>query len=240
MCGRVVIASSPEEFAEYLGATAIAETLAGPDHNLAPSRQLPLVWDSGSDRTLGLARWGLVPSWAPDASFGERTFNARAETVAVKPSFRAAVKRRRCLVPVDGYYEWAAGTPKQPWFIHGSDARPLALAGLWETWDDPASPHDQPVRSCTVITVPASDDVAAVHHRMPAVLAPDAWATWLDPGIEERDLIEPMLLPAPAGTLARHPVDRRVGNARIKGADLVDPVTPDGAALPGPGQESLW
>mgnify|MGYP001587732260 FL=1 len=248
MCGRVVTASGPEELSEYLGADAIVDVLDGPDHNVAPSRHLPLAWTSIGDgqgdgrRLLGTARWGLVPSWAKDPAIGDRMFNARAETVADKPSFRAAFRRRRCLVAVDGFYEWGPGptTPtgrpsRQPWFIHRADGHPLVLAGLWERR------VDEP-RTCSIITVPANGDLSPVHHRMPAVLESDEWDAWLDADDPNRSELESLLAPAADGTLSRHPVDRRVNNARNKGAELMDLVepAPADAPSPAPDQGALW
>ncbi|MBC8365313.1 MAG: SOS response-associated peptidase [Actinobacteria bacterium] len=235
MCGRVVTSSTPEELAEYLGADEIVATLDAPDHNVPPTRPLPLVWEEtggpGCARKLGTARWGLVPSWASDPSVGNRMFNARAETVAEKPSFRSAFKRRRCLVPIDGFYEWGPATPgsagkKQPWFVHRADRDPLVLAGLWESRTVEGSGG---LRTCTVITVDANEDLSAIHHRMPALLPPDGWSTWLDPDLDDRDLLEALLSPAPAGLLHRHPVDLRVGNPRNKGPGLMEPVEVDTA-----------
>ena len=230
MCGRVVTCSTPEELAEYLGADQIVATLDGPDHNVAPTRPLPLVWEeaggSAGSRKLGTAGWGLVPSWAQAPSVGNRMFNSRAETVAEKPSFRSAFKRRRCLVPIDGFYEWGPVTPgsagkKQPWFVHRVDGDPLVLAGLWES--RPVGGSEE-LRTCTVITVEANEDLASIHHRMPALLPPAGWDRWLDPTHDDRDALEALLTPAPGGTLERHPVDRRVGNFRNKGAGLMDPL----------------
>jgi len=243
MCGRVVITSSPEELSEYVGARDVVEALEGPDHNIAPSRLLPVAWaddqvDSG--RALGVAQWGLVPSWAADPAIGARLFNARAETVAVKPSFRSAFRRRRCLVLIDGFYEWGSGVtsfPKQPWFVHRADGFPLALAGLWE----PRSDGDgRMLRTCTVVTVPANADLALVHHRMPAVVAEDDWDRWLDLGTSDRSTLEEVLAPSPDGLLALHPVDRRVNDARQKGRELTIPISLE--ALPGRSgsQEVLW
>lgn len=265
MCGRVVTASGPVELSEYLGADAIVDVLDGPDHNVAPSRRLPLAWTSDEDggRLLGTARWGLVPGWARDPAIGDQMFNARAETVADKPSFRAAFRRRRCLVAVDGFYEWGPDISsstgqrpdndrpsKQPWYIHRVDGHPLVLAGLWERWVDTGSDNRPPgvepsgdeLRTCTVITVPANGDLSPVHHRMPAVLESVEWDTWLDADDPDRSDLESLLVPAVDGTLSRHPVDRRVNNARNKGADLLDLVDPApiDSPLPPIDQGALW
>ena len=238
----MVITSSPEELSEYVGARDVVETLKGPDHNVAPSRLLPVAWvddQAASGRVLGVAQWGLVPSWATDPAVGVRLFNARAETVAVKPSFRAAFRRRRCLVLIDGFYEWGpgvAGSPKQPWFVRRVDGSPLALAGLWESrFDDVRT-----LRTCTVVTVPANADLTPVHHRMPAVVAENDWDRWLDPATSVRHTLEEVLVPSPGGLLALHPVDRRVNDARQKGRELTVPVPLEASADRMGSQEALW
>lgn len=232
MCGRVVTSATPEELVEYLGAEEVVAVLDGPDHNVPPRGRLPLVWEQAdvepTTRLLGTARWGLVPAWAKDPSVGDRMFNARAETVAEKPSFRAAFKRRRCLVPIDGFYEWgpptpASGAKKQPWYVRRDDGDPLVLAGLWELHGGNGGDESQ-VRTCTVITVPANEDLSPIHHRMPALLPADAWDTWLDPGHDDPAALSAMLTSAPGGLLARHPVGLAVGNPRNKGRHLADPL----------------
>ena len=254
MCGRVVTASGPEELSEHLGVDAVVDVLDGPDHNVAPSGRLPIAWDEsgswttgGHRRLLGSARWGLVPRWAKDPSFGARTFNARAETVASKPAYRSAFRRRRCVVPVDGYYEWGSGPPvggatakpwKQPWYVQRADGSLMVLAGLWEDWTESDDEADAVLvlRTCTVVTVPANADMAPVHHRMPAVLDRDDWRAWLDPAADDPAGLEALLAPAPDGMLRRHPVDRGVGDARRKGDGLIEPVDPG----PADGQGALW
>jgi len=242
MCGRVVTTSSPEELSEYVAAWDVIDALEGPDHNVAPSGLLPVAWvddQADSGRVLGVARWGLVPPWATDPAVGLRLFNARAETVATKPSFRAAFRRRRCLVLIDGFYEWGpgvAGSPKQPWFVRRVDGSPLALAGLWESrFDDVRT-----LRTCTVVTVPANADLTPVHHRMPAVVAENDWDRWLDPATSVRHALEEVLVPSPDGLLALHPVDRRVNDARQKGRELTVPVPLEASADRMGSQEALW
>ena len=242
MCGRVVTTSSPEELSEYVAACDVIEVLEGPDHNVAPSGLLPVAWvgdQADSSRVLGVARWGLVPSWATDPAVGLRLFNARAETVAVKPSFRAAFRRRRCLVLIDGFYEWGlsiAGSPKQPWFVYRADGSPLALAGLWESRSD----DGRTLRTCTVVTVPANADLAPVHHRMPAVVSEDDWDCWLDLTTSDRSTLEEVLAPSPEGLLDLHPVDRRVNDARQKGRGLTVPVSLEAPPDWSMSREVLW
>ena len=174
MCGRVVTASGPEELSEYLGVDAIVDVLDGPDHNVAPSGRLPLAWDVvDGERLMGTARWGLVPRWAKDPSFGERTFNARAETAAEQPSYRVPLRKRRCLVPSNGFYEWKReGDRKQPYCIRaveGSEHEGLfALAGLWESWRG----GDESLETFTILTTTPNNIVAPIHDRMPVIIQP--------------------------------------------------------------------
>ena len=181
----------------------------------------------------------MVPSWATAPAVGLRLFNARAETVAVKPSFRAAFRGRRCLVLIDGFYEWGpgvTGSPKQPWFVCRVDGSPLALAGLWESrFDD-----GRMLRTCTVVTVPANADLAPVHNRMPAVVAENDWDRWLDPAASVRPTLEEVLVPSPDGLLSLHPVDRRVNDARQKVRELTVPVSLEASADRAGSQEALW
>ena len=243
MCGRVVTTSSPEELSEYLGADAIVDVLDGPDHNVAPAGRLPIVWvdpTGGRQHLLGSARWGLLPEWATDSSPSGRMFNARAETAATKPSFRAAFRHRRCLVAVDGFYEWspsAAGSASQPWFVQRSDGAPLALAGLFEARTDG---DDSVLRTCTILTVDANADLAPVHHRMPALLPECQWTQWLDPSDHDRSSLNSLLVSAPDGLLERHRVARDVNDARCKGAGLTTPMDASGLVDTGGDQEALW
>jgi putative SOS response-associated peptidase YedK len=204
------------------------EQLLAPDYNVAPTRDVHAVVARDGHRRLGTLRWGLVPPWAKDRSIGSRLINARAETVRSKPAFRRAFERRRCLVPADGFYEWAVvpgQRAKQPWFIHRVDAEPLALAGIWERWRDPADADAGPLFTCCIITTAASADVEAVHDRMPVVLAPRAWDAWLDPATEDLDGLAELLGPAPTGLLERWPVSTAVNNVRNQGPQLAEAVT---------------
>jgi len=262
MCGRVVTASTPAELSDYMGVDVIVATLEGPDHNVAPTGQLPMVWSEvtgspvdtelttdGVTRRLGTASWGLVPSWAKDPSIGHRLFNARSETVADKPSFRSALQHRRCVIPVEGFYEWGPPIPgsrdqarKQPWYVHRSDGSPMVLAGLREEWSGVGDGASTPIRStCTVITVQAGADLESVHHRMPALLEPEVWAAWLDPTVTDAGPVLPLLRPSATGVVRLHPVDRRVGNTRNKGPDLLNEVDVSPGTDDPPGdQEALW
>lgn len=227
MCGRLVTTSSPSDIANYFGALTVAERLLNrePNFNVAPTTELAVVMGGGTDRRLEPTRWGLVPSWAQKASIGSRMINARIETVAEKPSFRRAFVRRRCIVPADGFYEWkATGStpPKQPFFIYRRDHEPLAFAGLWETWRDPNGSADQdPLTTCTILTGPATGEMAEIHDRMPVMVGPDFWDRWLDESLHEPQELLGLLGPCPDDLLGFRRVSTAVNNARNKGAELL-------------------
>jgi putative SOS response-associated peptidase YedK len=242
MCGRFVSASPPDQIAAYFGAE-LGETTLPPSYNVAPTNDVYAVVDTPHGRRLEVFHWGLVPSWAKDAKIGQKMINARAETLAAKGAFKAAFRKHRCLVPADGFYEWQVqegqlgpkGKPrKQPMYVHRLDGEPLALAGLWSVWRDPAAGPDAPwLHSCTIVTTDANTLMAPVHDRMPAILPPSAWQDWLDPANDDLVALGGLLVPAPEGLLTLHPVSTDVNSVRNKGAHLVDPVDPD---APPPGQ----
>ena len=226
MCGRYVSSTPPDQLAAYFGAALTAEHLVGPEYNVAPTRSVWTVFEDGDTRRLDLARWGLVPMWAKDLSIGNRMINARSETVADKNAFKKAFRRQRCIVPADGFYEWTVQPgqkKKQPWFIQRPDHEPFAFAGLWETWRGPDR-TDEPIRTCTILTGPANEKMTEIHDRMPVMLAPDAWSTWLDPSVEDTDLLGQFLVPAPPQLITFHPVGTEVNDARNHGAHLVDAI----------------
>ena len=191
-----------------------------------------------TERSIRLARWGLVPGWAKDPSVGARMINARVESLATKPAFRRALVARRCLVPAEGYYEWQKPdpsapprTPKQPYWIHAEDGHPLAFAGLYEFWQDPARADDDPLRwlvSMTIVTggAPTQDPtLGEIHDRVPVVLDRSAWDAWLDPGqTDPGRAVE--LLKAPPGPLVATPVSTAVNRVGTDGPELIDPVEP--------------
>jgi putative SOS response-associated peptidase YedK len=192
--------------------------------------------DDALTRTLEVARWGLVPSWAKDPSIGSRMVNARAETVAEKPAFRRAFAKRRCLLPADGYYEWyqpedgptgARGRPlKQPFFIRPADGSSLAMAGLYEWWRDPGREDGDPQAwrlTCTVITTAASDELGRIHDRMPMTVGRSGWAAWLDPSTEAAD-VAALLAPAASVRLESYPVSTEVNAVRNNGPSLIAPL----------------
>lgn len=238
MCGRFVTASSPALIADRFAVDEIEESVGEPqpDYNVAPRREVMVVREREDHRVLSRLRWGLVPSWAKDVKIGDRMINARAETVATKPSYRRAFAKKRCLIPADGFYEWKAGTAseagqvpkpkKQPFFIHRLDGEPMAFAGLWEVWkvpDDDIADLGGPdgwLRTCVIVTTTPNSVVEPIHNRMPVILPESAWEQWLDPEEHDVDALSKLLVPAPAELIEAYPVSTNVNNARNNGPDL--------------------
>ncbi|MDP1821305.1 MAG: SOS response-associated peptidase [Acidimicrobiales bacterium] len=225
MCGRYVSATPPDQIAAYF-ATGAPEALLEPSYNVAPTDDVYAVLADGGLRHLDAFHWGLVPYWAKDAKIGSRMINARAETVATNNAFTSAFQKRRCLVPADGFYEWAkrpGQKTKQPYFAHPPDGGLYAFAGLWEVWKGPN--RDQPpLRSCTIITTDANDAMTSVHDRMPVILPESAWDAWLDRDNDDVALLGRLLVPAPPQIITLRPVGTAVGNVRNNGAQLLDEV----------------
>lgn len=216
MCGRFAFYSPSEATAALFGAAAPTEVK--PRYNIAPTQFIAAVRRDEQDAPeLAMLRWGLVPFWAKDPSIGNRMINARAETVAEKPSFRNAYKKRRCLVLADGFYEWRKeGDAKTPYFISLSDGSPFAFAGLWENWNSKES--DEALQTTAIITTAANEFMATLHQRMPVVMRPAQAEGWLAGDMESL----PEAIDDPPAFQA-WPVDRKVNNARNEGAELIDP-----------------
>ena len=230
MCGRFVQTASPTLLAEHFDVDEIAlDESGGPSWNVAPRAEVLTIFERDDVRRLGRMRWGLVPSWATDLGVGDRMINARAETVLEKPAFRTAIERRRCVVPADGFYEWErVGSRKQPMYLHDRSGAPLAFAGLWAVWRDPAVPDTPWLRTCTIVTTDANATVAPVHDRMPVMLARDAWDRWLDRDLTDPEAVADLLRPAPDDLLELWPVSPRVNSARNDDERLIereDPLT---------------
>jgi putative SOS response-associated peptidase YedK len=215
MCGRFAFYSPSEATAALFGVSGSVPVEAR--YNIAPTQFIAAIRDAEDEgRELVMLRWGLIPFWAKDPSIGNRMINARAETVAEKPSYRAAYRRRRCLVLADGFYEWhREGSIKTPYYISAADGEPFAFAALWENWNNKTS--DETIQSTTLITTAANDFMASLHHRMPVVLRPDTADRWL---AGDDELIEYAVSHGPE--LRAWAVDRRVNNARNEGADLIE------------------
>lgn len=229
MCGRYTLTTPGDLVAEIFELAEPPETVAR--YNIAPTQEVATVRsaDGGEagDRELALLRWGLVPHWAKDPSIGNRMINARAETVAEKPAFRSSFKRKRCLVLADGFYEWqkVAGGSKQPWYFRLESAEPFAFAGLWARWKPKGEGEEgEPIETCTILTTDANDLVEPVHHRMPVILEPDAYATWIDPTVDEREPLEALLRPFDPARMVAYPVSTRVNSPANDDPEVIDPI----------------
>jgi putative SOS response-associated peptidase YedK len=225
MCGRFTLHASPQALAELFD---LPETpVLAPRYNIAPTQPVGIVRTQGADaqRAWDLVVWGLVPSWAKDPSMGARMINARAETVEEKPAFRAAFRRRRCLVPADGFYEWRKqGKAKQPYYITLQNGRPFAFAGLWEIW---MAPDGSRLDSCTILTTVANELMQPIHDRMPVIVAPEDYTLWLGQGsdatAETLPLLRDLLHPYPAEQMAAMPVSKYVNSPQNEGVECIAP-----------------
>ena len=217
MCGRFTLKTQPDQWGQLLLPLLdieVAKADWSPRYNIAPTQNIVAIAVDceSAERFTDYFRWGLVPSWAEDLSIGNRMINARSETIDEKRSFAGPLKTQRCVVLADGYYEWKTeGKVKQPFWIHPADGGVIAMAGLWET---NRRATGQPVKSCTIITTSANEQLVELHDRMPVVLSGEAVASWLDPRLVVNDAKE-LLAPAADGLLESAAVDRRVNNARV-------------------------
>jgi putative SOS response-associated peptidase YedK len=211
MCGRFTLEKSIGSLGSLFQVRTVAELPAR--YNIAPTQPILAVRQSEEDQGLELValRWGLIPSWAKEPGAMPLLINARSETAATKPAFRAALRRRRCLVPADGFYEWQqAGGRKQPFHMRRRDGTPFALAGVWERWEGPEGCID----SCALLTTSANELMRPIHDRMPVILDPPDYDLWLDPGVQEIELLQSLLRPYPAAAMIAYPVSPVVNNAR--------------------------
>lgn len=225
MCGRFTLSTPADVVGELFGlATAPALT---PRYNIAPSQGVAVVRAAGEGRELVTMRWGLIPSWAKGPEIGDRLINARSETAAGKPSFRAALRQRRCVLPADGFFEWRKDGPrKQPHLICFRDRRPFAMAGLWERWTGP----EGPVESCTILTTVANEVVAPIHERMPVIIPRERCAQWLAPGAKDQVELAALLCPHDPAEMEAYTVSLRVNNPAHDDAQCVAPIEPGGYA----------
>jgi putative SOS response-associated peptidase YedK len=225
MCGRFTLTADPGVVARRFGAPPAQGGSTRPRYNVAPTQPVVTVTDDGT-RRLEPMRWGLVPRWAKDAKGGARMINARAETLAERPAYRGALRRQRCLIPADGFSEWAEGAggrkAKQPMHVRLRTGEPFAFAGLWDEWRPPAG--SEPLRTCTIVTTEANALVAAFHHRMPVILAPEVEAVWLDPGLTDPEHLRSLLVPYPAEAMEAYPVSPEVNAVGNDSERLVLPL----------------
>jgi putative SOS response-associated peptidase YedK len=237
MCGRFSSTSQLQFLLEQFRAEPLGVEGHQPSWNVAPASDI-LVVVAGSDgaRQLRALRWGLVPRWAKDPSGANRMINLRAETVREKKGWKSTLARKRCIIPIDGFYEWqdqGKGKRKQPFYITSRDFSPLALAGLWATWRDPAEKEKEKAGdgdggdelwTCTILTTSANKLMGSVHERMPVILPPEAWDAWLDPDNTDTEQLAELLQPAPEEMLTLWPVDMAVGNTRNNRPELQEPL----------------
>lgn len=222
MCGRYSLTDLGDILLRLFELPALPEGYR-PRYNIAPTQSVTTIIGADGVRQASSMRWGLIPSWAKDASIGNKMINARGETVAEKPAFRTALRRRRCLIPADGFYEWQVrGGRKQPVRFVPADGGVLAFAGLWECWRPGG---DEPeVRSFTIITTAANDFVRPVHDRMPVILPPSAFDLWLDPKVQDPEAVLPLLTSAPEDALRVYDVSTLVSSPRNERAECIEPV----------------
>ncbi len=226
MCGRIVRTSPAEVLAAEFDVAPPADLELRPRWNLCPGDDLLIVVRKGEDRRLGTVRWGFLPWFAADPAAGPRSINARAESVATRPAFRDAFRRHRCLVVADGFYEWRReGRARQPYVVRLRSHRPMALAGLWERWRPPDGPA---LLTGLVVTCPAAGRLAAIHDRMPVILDRAAAARWLDPGLDDPQVLGGLLAPYADEALEIYAVSARVNSPRNDSPDLLEPADPAG------------
>ncbi len=219
MCGRFTQERPASELAEIFAAEPLRDD-PGAHFNVAPTDEATVVVQREDRRAVTGYRWGLIPHWATDAKVGSRMFNARAETLTTSPAFRDAFRRKRCLVPVDSFYEWKReGTIRQPYRVVRRDGRPLALAGLWAGWHDPATQTVR--RTFTIVTTSPNKALADLHDRMPVIVPQDAWDRWLDPTPPDPAELLGLLLPTDEVELEIYPVERLVNDVRRDGPELI-------------------
>ncbi len=221
MCGRFSLGVSATQLIDLFNLTEIPTW--GPRYNIAPTQEVLVVVKTPehSDRKARLHRWGLIPSWAKDRSIGTQLINAQAETAASKPAFRAAFRKRRCLILADGFYEWKTeGRHEQPFHIRLHDGRPFAFAGLWEHW---AGGEGAAIDSCTILTTTPNDLLRPLHHRMAVILGPEDYDLWLDPAIQEVERLQPLLRSYPPEKMEAYPVSRMVNNPANDDPRCIEP-----------------
>lgn len=227
MCGRYVIASSPEALRRLFGYPE--QPNYPPRYNVAPTQPVPVVMLENGTRHFQLMRWGFLPSWVKDPRTFALVINARAETVLEKPSFRNAIRRRRCLLPADGYYEWQASPArKRPFFIRRRDGEPVAFAGVAETW---VGPNGEEVDTVAIVTAAASPEMAALHDRVPVTIDPPDFDRWLDGSMTEAEDAMSMLVAPPRGTFVWHEVSTAVNRVANDSSDLILPCSEEDIAI---------
>jgi putative SOS response-associated peptidase YedK len=223
MCGRYTRTSPIQSYATLFDFPTPAEAPA-PRYNIAPTQPVLAVRQREGDahREMAWLKWGLIPHWAGDPKIAYRTINARSETAAKSPAFRDAFKRRRCLLPADGFFEWRKdGKKKLPYYFQTKDHQPFALAGLWETWKDG---DGKPLETCTILTTDANALVSEFHDRMPVILPPEDWERWLDPAQHDPAEVQPMLAPYKAELMTATAVNPIVNSGKVDSPTCIEPI----------------
>jgi putative SOS response-associated peptidase YedK len=219
MCGRYTLNRSPAELKEHFDAAN--EPDLKPRFNIAPTQTVPVVrLDETGNRVFTLARWGLIPSWVKDPEEVQHPINAKSETAAIKPMFRHAYRKSRVLVPADAFYEWTLKDGKQPYLIRLRDGEPMGMGGLLEHWHGP----EGDVTTFTILTTNANSLMAKIHDRMPVIIKPEDYATWLDTNFDDVIRIQTMALPYPERLMEAYPVSRKVNSPKYDSPDLMDEV----------------
>ncbi len=225
MCGRFTLRTPTLVLAKTFHLATIP-TLT-PRYNVAPGQSIGVIRSSieAQQPTWTTMRWGLVPSWAKDPKIAYRMINARSESAAKKPAFRSAMRKRRCLIVADGYYEWeSVGKSKIPHFIRMLDETPFAMAGLWESWQDPQQPTESPLETCTILTTESNELTHEFHERMPVILDQQHWDWWMDPTFTDTDPLQELLRSYPSDAMQQSEVSDYVNNARHEGPECLQPV----------------
>lgn len=245
MCGRYVSVSSPEQLAEYFEADEVSTGSLGERYNVAPTLDVYALIDRDGSRRLGRLRWGFIPYWAEDLKSAPVPINARVEGVADSRMFARSFRKRRCILPADGFYEWREREPtgataedqkssrargssrKQPYFIHDPDDEPLALAGIWTAWRGPDGERDEPVYSAAILTTAAEGPIADLHPRMPVMLPRQLWSEWLRAGPDEAPHLHEVMSSLGAPRLEAYAITDRVSNVNNDGPELLEAGTVD-------------
>ena len=223
MCARYVITSPAAAIRALFGYAE--QPVFPPRYNVAPTQPIPIVRLDTGKRSFALLRWGFLPAWVKDPRTFSLLINARGESVLDKPSFRNAMRRRRCLIPADGFYEWHDGTPRRPYFVRPRSGGPLAFAGLWETW---TGPNGEEIDSVVIVTTQANRTLAAIHGRMPVIVAPEAFDLWLDCAKVDAATAAALIVPAPDDRLECYEVSTAVNRAANDFPELIAPAPPQG------------
>lgn len=221
MCGRFTNEATEKNIKSEFKVGRINNVSFDARYNIAPSQMIDAVLESDAERILTQLKWGLIPSWAKDGTIGNKMINARAETLAEKPSFKNAFKSRRCIIPASGFYEWAKkGTQaKQPFYFYLKEKQVFGFAGLYEEWTDKET--GELVESCTIITTEANEVLNPVHDRMPVILKPENYDLWLDQKEKNTDRLQNLLIPFPANEMASHPVGKAVNSPSYDSPELI-------------------